>query len=115
MQVAALRAVCELGLGALHFMRPAGLFSVFRNIFYCSACSGMAAEKPLRKAATAGQALAQNDKKVNRAFGQGRVICSTLGRVKNPRQTMKLQSFVTVFIFVSKPGQVERDSRDAIE
>src|SRR5439155_26006345 len=28
---------------------------------------------------------------------------------------MKLKPFATVFIFVSKPGQVERDSRDAVE
>ncbi len=28
---------------------------------------------------------------------------------------MKLKSFVTFFILVSKPGQVERDSRDAVE
>src|SRR4029077_11256082 len=28
---------------------------------------------------------------------------------------MKLRPFATVFIFVSKPGQVERDSRDAVE
>ena len=53
----------------------------------------------------AGQALARNDKKVNRAFGGA----------KSRLLYLKLKSFVTFFIFVSKPGQVERDSRDAIE